>query len=35
MGMPKFRNKVLNCKIEKVAPDTYPCRVLIKALEAA
>jgi hypothetical protein len=29
------QNKLLTCKIEKVAPDTYPCGVLIKALEAA
>jgi len=29
------QNKLLNCKIEKVAPDTYPCGVLIRALEAA
>jgi hypothetical protein len=27
-------NKLLNCKIEKVTPETYPCGVLIKALEA-
>jgi len=29
------QNKLLNCKIEKVTPDTYPCGVLIRALEAA
>jgi hypothetical protein len=29
------QSKMLNCKIEKVAPDTYPCGVLIKALEEA
>ncbi len=29
------QNKLLNCKIERVAPDTYPCGVLIRALEAA
>jgi len=28
------QNKLLNCKIEKVTPDTYPCGVLIRALEA-
>jgi hypothetical protein len=28
-------NKLLNCKIEKVAPETYSCGVLIRALEAA
>ncbi|MEM3641476.1 MAG: hypothetical protein QXU45_09610 [Candidatus Bathyarchaeia archaeon] len=33
--LSKAQNKLLNCKIEKVAPDTYPCGVLIKALEAA
>lgn len=29
------QNKLLNCKIERVAPDTYPCGVSIRALEAA
>ncbi|MEM3597249.1 MAG: hypothetical protein QXJ53_03900 [Candidatus Bathyarchaeia archaeon] len=33
--LSKAQNKLLNCKIEKVAPDTYPYGVLIKALEAA
>lgn len=33
--LSEAQNKLLNCKIEKVAPDTYPCGVLIKALEAA
>jgi hypothetical protein len=28
-------NKLLNCKIEKVTPETCPCSVLIEALEAA
>jgi len=32
--LSEAQNKLLNCKIEKVAPDTYPCGVLIKALEA-
>jgi len=33
--LSEAQNKLLSCKIEKVAPDTYPCGVLIKALEAA
>jgi hypothetical protein len=33
--LSEAQNKLLNCKIEKVAPDTYPCGVLIRALEAA
>jgi len=33
--LSEAQNKLLNCKIEKVAPDTYPCGVLIKALEAS
>lgn len=33
--LSEAQNKLLNCKIEKVAPDNYPCGVLIKALEAA
>jgi hypothetical protein len=32
--LSEAENKLLNCKIEKVAPDTYPCGVLIRALEA-
>ena len=32
--LSEAQNELLNCKIEKVAPDTYPCGVLIKALEA-
>ncbi|MCS7113975.1 MAG: hypothetical protein RMJ15_09770 [Nitrososphaerota archaeon] len=30
----KAQNKLLSCKIEKVTPETHPCEVLIKALEA-
>lgn len=33
--LSEAQNKLLNCKIEKVAPETYPCGILIKALEAA
>lgn len=33
--LSEAQNKLLNCKIEKVAPETYPCRVLIQASEAA
>jgi hypothetical protein len=33
--LSEAQNKLLNCKIEKVAPETYPCGVLIRALEAA
>ncbi|MEM1540780.1 MAG: hypothetical protein QXJ07_05300 [Candidatus Bathyarchaeia archaeon] len=33
--LSKAQNKLLNCKIEKVVPETYPCGCLIKALEAA
>jgi hypothetical protein len=33
--LSEAQNKLLNCKIEKVTPDTYPCGVLIRALEAA
>jgi hypothetical protein len=33
--LSEAQNKLLNCKIEKVAPDTYPCGVLIRALEVA
>ena len=33
--LSEAQNKLLNCKIEKVTPDTYPCGVLIQALEAA
>jgi len=33
--LSEAQNKLLNCKIEKVAPDTYPCGVLIRALESA
>jgi hypothetical protein len=32
--LSEAQNKLLNYKIEKVAPDTYPCGVLIRALEA-
>ncbi len=31
--LSEAQNKMLNCKIERVAPETYPCGVLIKALE--
>jgi hypothetical protein len=31
--LSEAQNKLLNCKIEKVAPDTYPCEVLIRTLE--
>jgi len=33
--LSEAQNKLLNCKIEKVAPDAYPCGVLIHSLEAA
>jgi len=33
--LSEAQNKLLNCKIEKVTPDTYPCGILIQALEAA
>jgi hypothetical protein len=33
--LSEAQNKLLNCKIEKVASDNYPCGVLIRALEAA
>jgi len=32
--LSEAQNKLLNCKIQRVAPDTYPCGVLIRALEA-
>ena len=32
--LSEAQNKLLNCKIEKIVPETYPCGVLIKALEA-
>jgi hypothetical protein len=31
--LSEAQNKLLNCKIEKVSPETYPCGVLIKTLE--
>jgi hypothetical protein len=33
--LSEAQNKLLNCKIERVTPDTYPCGVLMQALEAA
>jgi len=33
--LSEAQNKLLNCKIERVAPVTYPCGILIHALEAA